>query len=143
MWPSTSVSANWLICDGTAINRSTYSTLYSTISTAFGVGDGSITFNLPDMRKMYTVGYDSGVPDYNAINDKGGLSTVTLTVNQIPPHTHGFEQVVGSQFCASGGAEFSDDNNLTQTFTTGSTGGNQPHNNLPPYLTLMYIIKAL
>jgi len=50
----------WLGCDGSAVSRSTYSLLYSAIGTTYGVGDGSTTFNLPDLRGEFVRGLDSG-----------------------------------------------------------------------------------
>ena len=74
----------WLKCDGRAISRTTYSALFNVIGTTYGSGDGSTTFNLPDMRDRFPVGVGSSY----ALNDKGGANTVTLNTNQMPSHTH-------------------------------------------------------
>ena len=56
----TTAPGGWLLCDGTAINRITYSSLFDVIGTNFGEGDGSTTFNLPDFRGMFLRGADNG-----------------------------------------------------------------------------------
>ena len=78
--PATSVPAGWMLCDGTAISRTTYANLYNVIGVAWGTGDGSTTFNLPDLRGMFLrglAGTDSvSDPDVNArlANAHGGNS---------------------------------------------------------------------
>ena len=76
--------AGWLKCDGRAISRTDYSALFNVIGTTYGTGDGSTTFNLPDLRDRFPVGagdtYDAG--------DTGGEAEVTLTTNQMPSHNH-------------------------------------------------------
>ena len=52
--------AGWLLCDGTAVSRTTYSSLFTTCATNFGVGDGSTTFNVPDLRGYFVRGFDAG-----------------------------------------------------------------------------------
>ncbi len=78
--PATSVPAGWMLCDGTAISRSTYANLYNAIGVAWGTGDGSSTFNLPDLRGMFlrgVAGTDTvGDPDAGTrlANAQGGNS---------------------------------------------------------------------
>lgn len=78
--PATSVPAGWMLCDGSAISRSTYANLYNVIGVAWGTGDGSTTFNLPDLRGMFlrgVAGTDTvGDPDANTrlANANGGNS---------------------------------------------------------------------
>jgi microcystin-dependent protein len=91
----------WLLCYGQAISRTTYSALFAIISTTYGVGDGSTTFNLPDLRGRVTAGKDdmggssanrltdqSGGLDGDVLGDTGGAETHTLTEAQMPSHTH-------------------------------------------------------
>ena len=75
----------WLKCDGRAISRIDYAALFDVIGTTYGAGDGSTTFNLPDMRDRFPVGAGS---NYN-LNSKGGEDSVTLTDLEIA-HGHGF-----------------------------------------------------
>lgn len=78
--PASSVPAGWMLCDGSAISRSTYANLYNVIGVAWGTGDGSTTFNLPDMRGMFlrgVAGTDTiGDPDAGTrlANANGGNS---------------------------------------------------------------------
>lgn len=100
-YAGSSAPSGWLLCYGQAVSRSTYATLFTAISTAFGVGDGSTTFNLPDLRGRIPVGKDnmggsaasrmtsggSGV-DGATLGASGGAQTVTLTSAEMPSHTH-------------------------------------------------------
>ena len=76
----------WLICDGSAISRTTYSDLFSVVSTTWGVGDGSSTFNLPDLRGAFLRG--SGTGTINGRNKAGG-SVGLFTEDQFETHKHG------------------------------------------------------
>lgn len=78
------VPNRYLVCDGSAISRATYSDLFAVIGTYYGAGDGSSTFNLPDMTGRAVLGVASG---YN-VGRIGGAETVTLAVSTIPSHTH-------------------------------------------------------
>lgn len=80
---------NWLLCDGSAVNRTTYASLFSIISTTYGVGNGSTTFNLPDLQNRIPVGKGSGT--FSALNNTGGAETVTLTEAQMPSHLHSID----------------------------------------------------
>lgn len=86
MFAGASAPTGWLLADGSAISRTTYSTLFTAIGTGFGVGDGSTTFNLPDLRGRVAVGRGSGT--FATLGATGGFENVTLDVNQIPSHTH-------------------------------------------------------
>lgn len=82
----------WLLCDGSAVSRSTYRRLFDAIGTAYGVGDGSTTFNVPDLRGRSPVGVDGGAGRITANNTRGaagGAESVTLTTSHLPAHTHG------------------------------------------------------
>jgi microcystin-dependent protein len=91
--------SGWLLCDGSAISRATYSDLFTAIGTAYGVGDGSTTFNLPDMQGNLPRGKDS-----DSLGDTGGSDTANLA------HTHTYTDIV----------------NHTHTFTTNA-GGTHTH----------------
>jgi microcystin-dependent protein len=80
----------WLICNGSAISRSTYSTLFATIGDVYGIGNGSTTFNLPDLRGRVPVGAGQGSGLTNrSLADTDGEENHTLTINEIPSHNHG------------------------------------------------------
>lgn len=77
--------AGYLLCNGTAVSRTTYSVLFGVIGTTYGVGDGITTFNLPNFNGRIPIGYQSGTYDLAVA---GGASTVTLTTLELPAHTH-------------------------------------------------------
>lgn len=82
----------WLLCNGQAVSRSTYANLFAAVSTTYGNGDGSSTFNLPDTKGRTVVGVGSGADlTARSLNDRGGAETVTLTAAQsgLVGHGHG------------------------------------------------------
>jgi len=156
---TTSPNAKWLLCDGAAVSRTTYATLFALTSTSYGVGDGSTTFNLPDYRGRAGVGLDNlggasanRITDANAdsLNNTGvgsetdaGTNGTTgghaLTSDENGPHAHG-ENVPST---ASGGSDvFPDpavpaDNSGTQASgqSTASSGSGTPHTHPGPTWT--------
>lgn len=84
MWSGSSAPTNYLLCDGSAVSRTTYATLFAVTGTTFGAGNGSTTFNLPDLRDRVAM----GVSGTKARGSTGGSATVTLTTTQLPAHTH-------------------------------------------------------
>jgi len=77
----------WLICDGSAISRSTYAALFAAIGTAHGVGDGSTTFNIPPPGRV-PVGKDASQTEFATLGQTGGAKTHLLTTAEIPSHNH-------------------------------------------------------
>lgn len=144
--------SGWLICDGSAVSRTTYADLFAVVGTAYGTGNGSSTFNLPDLRGRVPVGRDSTQTEFDVLGEKGGAKTHTLSANEMPVHSHKNHEwnVIVSQGANTGrwGApagnmlrpmnEDSDQNRFT-----GNAGGGAAHNNLQPYLVVNHIIKAL
>jgi microcystin-dependent protein len=65
----------WLLCQGQAVSRTTYAALYAVCGTAYGVGDGSTTFNLPNLKGRVAVGVDSSDTSFDAVGEKGGAKT--------------------------------------------------------------------
>lgn len=93
--------SGWLLCDGSAISRTTYAALFAVIGTSFGSGDGSSTFNVPDLRGRVPVGLDNldntegtgggdaGRLDVaNTLGGSGGAQYHTLSTTEMPAHTH-------------------------------------------------------
>jgi microcystin-dependent protein len=70
-----SAPAGWLVCDGAAVSRTTYAELFNVIGTTWGAGNGSTTFNLPDMRGRTTFGRDTAQTEFNALAESGGAKT--------------------------------------------------------------------
>lgn len=78
----------WLMCDGSAVSRSTYSDLFALIGTTYGAGNGTTSFNVPDMRGRMPVG-KAATGTFGTLNASGGTETETLTSDQMPAHSHG------------------------------------------------------
>lgn len=151
------VPSGWLFCNGQAVSRTTYSALFSVISTTYGAGDESTTFNLPDLRgRMAASGYGGG-----AIGTSGGSENVLLLESQaaMKGHAHGYS----GNFCVEGPRNIScggkgsndiacgrwDRSECSQTvYDSGNlptfSGANaaSAHNNMPPAIVLTYLIKT-
>ena len=84
MFAATNPPEGWLICNGHAVSREVYGVLFAVIGLAFGVGDNTTTFNVPDMRDRFPVGAGSTY----SVNTKGGATTVALDTNSMPSHSH-------------------------------------------------------
>jgi microcystin-dependent protein len=156
------IPAGWLVCAGQAISRTQYAALFLAIGTAFGVGDGASTFNVPDMRGRAVFGKDdmggtaanrlntaSGGVDGATLGAVGGGQSVTLTSAQMPSHTH--QEVRDGTWinytAGSNGPGFTGNlgNNVNTPATppqTGGTGSSGAHANVPPALVANYIIKT-
>ncbi len=80
--------ANYLICDGRAVSRTTYADLFQVIGTTYGSGDGSTTFNLPDFSGKTAVYLDSSDSDLNKLGNSGGANQFTISEENMPAHTH-------------------------------------------------------
>ena len=141
---------NWLVCDGSAVSRTDYSELFNVIGTTFGTGDGSTTFNLPNLKGKTIVGLDNSDTDFNAIGKVLGEKTHTLTVAEIPSHNHSMGSF--NQYNDGTGGSFAESEKVGRT-TSGAdgskginpifnTGGSKEHNNIQPSFVLCYIIKA-
>ena len=136
----------WLICDGSEISRTTYSDLYDVIGTTYGDGNETDTFNLPNLKGKIPVGLNANDADFDDLGETGGEKTHTLTVNEIPAHSHQFMGVnEGTTTEGEIGNYPAEIHRDTRPNWPGNaswnTGGGQAHNNLQPYIVLNYIIK--
>lgn len=140
--------AGWMFCEGQLLPISEYETLFNLVGTTYG-GDGQSTFALPDLRGRVPLHFGNGF----SLAETGGVETVTLTVSQIPSHSH---PVMAS---ASPGGQTSPGGNVPAASfnvtpyindvpngtmsanAVGSVGGSQPHNNFQPYLCVDFIIS--
>lgn len=143
----------WLKCDGRTISRIDYAELYNIIGTSFGVGDGSTTFTLPDARGRVigTVGAGAGLTA-RTLGQNVGAETHTLTVNQIPSHSHtitdpghthsyanntndqGVSDVLANETAADNADLGSTTGSSTTGITVNNTGGGQSFNIMQPTL---------
>jgi microcystin-dependent protein len=80
----TTAPQGWMLCDGSAVSRTTYAALFAVIGTTYGEGDGETTFNIPDLSGRVVIGSSQS----HALGTTGGSETVTLTADQLPAHTH-------------------------------------------------------
>ena len=159
-WYSEVIPENWLLCNGQAISRTEYAELFAFLGTEFGDGDGSTTFNLPDKRERFSLGKGNEEP-YDKLGNTGGEELHTLTLSEIPSHGHSSAVVNPNSagFTAEDvGYTYTTSNNgvvipLSNTITRDTKGfisstmenpqgGGEPHNNMPPYIVVNYIIKA-
>jgi len=150
-----SAPSGWLLCYGQAISRTTYADLFTAIGTVYGVGDGSTTFNLPDLRGRVVAGQDdmggssanlltnqTGGLNGDTLGATGGAETHILTTDQIPAHTHTeSRKTLTFGTFQTGGSGSAANSQGTTNPNTGSTGGGLAHNNVQPTIILNYIIK--
>lgn len=136
------IPTNWLKCNGQALLRTDYPELFNTIGTTYGSGDGSTTFNLPNISERVIVG-NNGDGEFS-LGNTGGEKAHTLTVQEMPSHNHDFNKA-GVTAMVSGGSYDISQQSGSRTYdyiSIKNTGGGQAHNNLQPYIALNYIIKA-
>lgn len=142
--------AGWMFCAGQIIPISENETLFNLIGTTYG-GDGESTFALPDLRSRIPIHQGNGF----TLAETGGAEEVTLTVSQIPTHSHVLlatnntattATAAGHVMAASTGATISPFGtdapqvNLAPA-SIGAVGGSQPHTNVQPYLCVNFIIS--
>ena len=136
----------YLLCDGSLVNRTTYSALFAVIDETYGSGDGSTTFNLPDLRGRVVAGLGESLLGATAdtLGEDNGLiadtKEHTLTEAEMPSHSHTANFQTGTG--GSGYPGFDGSGSQIQSDQTGSTGGGSAHNNVQPTIILNYIIKT-
>jgi phage-related tail fiber protein len=132
MWATNSAPSGYLECNGTAVSRSTYSALFAIIGTTFGAGNGSTTFNLPDMRGEFARGWDNG----RGVDS--GRAFGSAQAGQLGSHSHSYTYPINGGSGAPGGSGGS-----TTVGTTGATGGTTNANETRPRnIALMFCIKT-
>lgn len=142
--------AGWMFCEGQLLPISENETLFQLIGTTYG-GDGQSTFALPDLRGRIPIHQGNGF----ILAETGGAEEITLTVQQIPAHTH------TAMASTSAATSSSPANNVPARASTAlvfpygtdqpqttispnavaASGGSQPHNNFQPYLCVSFIIS--
>ena len=141
--------SGYLICDGSAVSRSTYAKLFAIIGTTYGSGNGSTTFNVPDLRGRVAVGKNAG--SFASLGATGGEENHTLTINEMPAHKHTTSVNSNSEATTIGGYAANtqstffgtDRGPVSNNYDSAmqSTGGGAAFNNLQPYIVLNQIIK--
>ena len=144
--------SGWAVCNGQAVSRTTYSDLFNLIGTTYGVGDGSTTFALPDLRGRVAMGAGQGPGLSNrTLGEMGGAETVTLALNQIPSHSHVPQassagtttNPAGNVWAKSAAVQFAPSNSPLSTMNAGamtSTGSDGAHENMLPFQALNFMI---
>ena len=141
--------AGWMFCEGQLLPISENETLFQLIGTTYG-GDGESTFALPDLRGRIPLHQGNGF----ILAETGGAEEITLTVNQIPAHTH---PLLGTSDAATTQTpgntvllgttqaqtyfNFPDSPTNMSPLSIGPVGGSQPHTNFQPYLCVDFIIS--
>lgn len=169
-WAGGTPPSGWLLCDASAVSRSTYADLFGAIGVTYGAGDGSTTFNLPDLRGRVSVGRDDmgGTPagrvttagsgiDGITRGAAGGLQDHTLTIGQTAAHQHFIAANANGAGVALSNSNYvqrahnysaNDDYILRGDVTAATlglssvTGGGGPHNNMQPSIIVNKIIKT-
>jgi microcystin-dependent protein len=156
-WPKDTAPTGFLLCNGSAVSRTTYADLFAVVGTTYGVGDGSSTFNVPDLQGKMPQGYESG--NYDLATSAGATSvTVTgapgstqLQTNELAAHQH----LINLGVIAGGPVQYPQVS-LVQYYPSGYytrpvTNFNNSHNHsagdlsgnaFSPYLVVNYIIKT-
>ena len=196
MYGGATAPTGWLLCDGSAVSRTTYSKLFEVLGTAYGEGDGSTTFNVPNFSGRFPIGSAITTPQTNtascgfnggnqpydyastdglgwfSLGEYGGEAKHTLTTAEMPSHTHSasseWKSLSGtfrdlSWGGGSSGIVTSGSNNLDRTASSGSkfgavtrtvnashshtitvnsTGSGGAHNQMPPFISVNYIIYS-
>lgn len=159
-YAGSSAPAGWQLCYGQAISRSLYAALFAVIGTTYGTGDGSTTFNVPDLRGRAIAGLDNmggsdaGRLDWaNTLGTTGGEQYHTLITAEMPSHTHtdsGHTHSyggLGPLFAYGLGSNAGLQQTGTATTGTGNaniqnTGGGGAHNNMMPTMLVNWLIRC-
>ncbi|MBR5899321.1 MAG: tail fiber protein [Muribaculaceae bacterium] len=154
MWAGKNVPEGYQLCDGSALSRVTYAELYATIGDVFNTAEdrngnrfetpGEGLFRLPDLRGRFIVGQSANDGDYNTIGGTGGEKEHTLTIAQMPIHSHAFDGLDTDKTgygASSERATWIGESNDEPAYSTETTGGGEAHENRPPYYVLAYIMR--
>ena len=143
LWSGSGVPEGYVLCDGSQVSIAEYPELYKAIGDKYNTASTKAGYiSVPDLRGRFVVGYDPSNQDYNTIGNMGGEALVTLTLDQIPPHSHKItfkEEKWGDNADKRPFPNHTPDSSYTAD--TQVTGGGSPHENRPPYYVLAYVMK--
>lgn len=140
MWSAATAPDKWLLCDGAAISRTTYADLFTVVSTTYGVGDGTTTFNIPDFRGRAPIGAGQGSGlTARTLGVRLGEEKHTNTISEMPVHNHPLDKAtsVGTTTTTS------PKGSVKQTGgSSGDAGGGDAHNTMQPSLVVNFILYS-
>lgn len=139
---ASAIPSGWKVCDGAALSASEYPELFAAIGYTFGGNNDN--FNLPDMKGKVIVGQDDSQNEFNTLGKIDGEKNHTLSVNEMPSHSHDYTDTgatsVKVSWSATGDERLAGSPSASTTRSVTAAGSNQSHNNLQPYIVLNYII---
>lgn len=127
-----SLPAGWLLLDGSTYDEADYPELWSLLDAQFK-NESASTFTLPDIGGLVPVAAGNGY----VVGDDGGLDTVTLSLDQIPGHTHNYQSVLVDIEIKTVGAPIPYGARIGPLAPTSSAGGGQSHSNMQPFYTFV------
>jgi microcystin-dependent protein len=132
MWSGSQPPSGWLLCNGQSFTKEDGS--YEVI--------GGETRKTPDLRGRFVLGSGQGAGLTNrTLSSKGGEETHTLTVDEMPEHSHSYQKTKDAGNRRPHGNSYDLHNQIFENTTSTSTGGSEAHNNMPPYYVLAFVIK--
>jgi len=135
---NSTVPSGFLDCDGSAISRTTYANLFAVVGTTYGSGDGSTTFNLPDLQDNHPI----GVSGTKALGTKAGSASTTLATTNLASHTHTLYKTNYTATQVNVGAVQGRQLAYQVTSSTSSAGSGTAVDTFPPYIALKFMIKT-
>lgn len=158
MFASVTPPSGFLICDGSAVSRTTYPDLWDVCGTAFGDGDGTTTFNLPDLRGRVPMGTGQGASLTNrSLGEEVGEEEHILVTSEMPSHVHTVSDTINKSASSASnpGAKLGTTSSSPSMYAvndgtghtiwqrnSNSTGSGDAHNNVQPSLGINFIIKT-
>jgi microcystin-dependent protein len=153
LFAGTFAPVGWLLCCGQQLSGQQYQALYAVIGVKYGGNASQYLFNLPDLRDSAIMGFGAGpgLTPYSQVNTKVGASTVTLAQNQLPTHTHTVncttanatqQDPTGGYWAKCNAPMYSTaaPDTPMNSLALQAAGAGQPHNNVQPYLRMVYMI---
>ena len=134
--------AGYLLCDGGDYVQSAYPDLYAAIGTTYGSGSSGGRFNVPNLCGRIIAGYDNYQSEFTPLGKQAGETTHALTAAENGPHTHNASDFLASNPSGATPAQINLGGSAYGFKQMSSSGGGTPHNNMPPYAVLNWIIKT-